>query len=389
MKGNTLIQFALVNNKAKHLDDITRLDEPICLECEESLILRNGEKNVKHLAHKPDSSCTYRNEKEYTRTGAKESYEHKYAKRFIADNLSFFREYGSHIIVKDGEFKLGGYTDLKIDSIELECRGLKNELNLNNEYIPDILIRAEGKLIALEIYKSNKKDPQELRELLKGKGVSVYEVDINHMEKLTIKGIFSHMKLIYSDLKEQFNAAMNPIQEAIIENRNLKDENIRNKRAVEIYKEQSDEMSQTIQKLQYELNYAKQSNNYKNNSYEGSQVSYYKGIVSKLLKEKKQQQEENAKCWKLSSKYWYGGFNDIISKDIKKCEKGSEEYSLLMSVRGCYNGLMGAYGTKGGDDRLKSIAKIVRNYEGSKKYLGVDNEMFLDLLGMEYSNTFK
>ena len=56
----TMIPFALVNNKVKSIEDITRLDIPICLECGENLILRNGDKNIKHLAHKSDSKCSYR-----------------------------------------------------------------------------------------------------------------------------------------------------------------------------------------------------------------------------------------------------------------------------------------------------------------------------------------
>ena len=43
-----MIPFALVNNKVKGIDDITRLDTPTCLECGEILILKNGEKNRKH-----------------------------------------------------------------------------------------------------------------------------------------------------------------------------------------------------------------------------------------------------------------------------------------------------------------------------------------------------
>lgn len=222
---NTLIPYAMVNNIVRHIEEITAADEAICLECGETLLLRNGEKNIKHLAHRPDSNCIFRNDKNNMGTG--ESYEHKYAKHFIKDNLIFFREYNNQIIVKDGEFKLDGQKDLKIDSIELEYRGLKNELNLTRDYIPDILIRAEGKLIALEIYKSNKKDVPELRELLKGKNIAVYEVDINSMNNISIAKIFNNMKLIYSDLKEEFDAAMNTIQDTTIERNYFKSEKMK------------------------------------------------------------------------------------------------------------------------------------------------------------------
>ena len=85
------------------------------------MILKNGEKNIKHLSHKPDSKCIYRENK----NNNQETYEHKYAKEYLKDNLTYFREYGHEIVIKDGEFKLGGYIDLDVESIEIEYRGLK------------------------------------------------------------------------------------------------------------------------------------------------------------------------------------------------------------------------------------------------------------------------
>ena len=146
----TMIPFALVNNKVKGIENITKLDIPVCLECGEILILRNGEKNIKHLAHKSDSKCIYK--EVFKQNSNQETYEHKFAKEFIKDNLTYFREYMNEIVVKDGEFKLGGYKDLKVENIEIEYRGLKKDLSLSREYIPDILIKTKDKLIALEIY---------------------------------------------------------------------------------------------------------------------------------------------------------------------------------------------------------------------------------------------
>ena len=95
----TMIPFALVNNKVKGIENITKLDIPVCLECGEILILRNGEKNIKHLAHKSDSKCIYK--EVFKQNSNQETYEHKFAKEFIKDNLTFFREYMNKIVVKD------------------------------------------------------------------------------------------------------------------------------------------------------------------------------------------------------------------------------------------------------------------------------------------------
>ena len=84
LNKKTMIPFALVNNKVKGIDEITRLDTPTCLECGESLILRNGEKNRKHLAHKSDSKCIYReNLNKNNNNQNQETYEHKFAKEYI------------------------------------------------------------------------------------------------------------------------------------------------------------------------------------------------------------------------------------------------------------------------------------------------------------------
>ena len=214
-----MIPFALVNNKVKGIDDITRFDTPICLECGENLILRNGDKNIKHLAHKSDSKCIYR--ENINNNYNQETYEHKFAKEYLKDNLNYFREYGYEIVIKDGEFKLGGYRDLKVESIEIEYRGLKKDLNLTRDYIPDILIKTKDKLIALEIYMSNKKDASILKETLKNKNISVYEVDIREIPELNIENIFKNMKLIFSNLKMNFDNCIKIIQNIIIEKEKL------------------------------------------------------------------------------------------------------------------------------------------------------------------------
>lgn len=222
MIKDILIPYALVNGKIKHIEDITHKDEAFCIECGEQLVLRNGEVNTKHLAHKPSSSCIYR---DYTniQKHSIESYEHKYAKQYLKDNLKYFRSFNDRIIAKNGEFKLGGFTDLRIDNIELECRTLQKELNLSQAYIPDLLIRTPDRLIALEIYKSNRKDKDKLKEILNGSDIHVYEVDINEISKVSIKALFSKMKLIYSKIKIAYDDTLAKIHETIISLSNTKE----------------------------------------------------------------------------------------------------------------------------------------------------------------------
>lgn len=248
---DVLIPYALVNGKIKHLREITHRDEAFCIECKEQLILRDGEVNVKHLAHKPSSSCVYR---EYANIAkySIESYEHKYAKEYLKDNLIYFRAFKDKIIAKGGEFKLGGYSDLRIESIELECRSLQKELNLKQGYIPDLLIRTTDKrLIALEIYKSNRKDRGKLREVLYGADISVYEIDINDISKVSIKGLFSKMELIYSKLKVEYDESLSAIHSTISR---ITNENECYKRNIEYLENKNEVLEMEVDSLNIKVN---------------------------------------------------------------------------------------------------------------------------------------
>ena len=374
-----LIPFALVNNKVKKVSNIYKQDEIFCLECGEKLILRNGDVNIKHLAHQANSNCIYKNEKEYKKRGGGESYEHKYAKEFIKDNLTYFRQYGDRIIIKDGEFKLGGYSDLKINRIDIEYTGLKDELNLDVNYIPDLLLRTNKGLIALEIYKTNKKIPFNLENILKSKGIYVYEIDITKIKDLNIKDIFRNMKLLFSDLKVEFEQTMKPIRNNIIENSNLKKD-------VEYIRRELEKETRYFYNKERELMDRISDLNKNNYNLLKNQDKSREWVV-KSLKDKIDKYEkkdiENRKLYSKCVKDWYSNkLNLIIDRDIKKLEKDSEEYDVLIAFKRFYNGKVGSYSSFGGDNKLKEIAEITKGYSKAIKYLGLDNERFKELVFM-------
>ena len=374
-----LIPYALVNNKVKKVSNIYKQDEIFCLECGEKLILRNGDVNIKHLAHQANSNCIYKNEKEYKKRGGGESYEHKYAKEFIKDNLTYFRQYGDRIIIKDGEFKLGGYSDLKINRIDIEYTGLKDELNLDVNYIPDLLLRTNKGLIALEIYKTNKKIPFNLENILKSKGIYVYEIDITKIKDLNIKDIFRNMKLLFSDLKVEFEQTMKPIRNNIIENSNLKKD-------VEYIRRELEKETRYFYNKERELMDRISDLNKNNYNLLKNQDKSREWVV-KSLKDKIDKYEkkdiENRKLYSKCVKDWYSNkLNLIIDRDIKKLEKDSEEYDVLIAFKRFYNGKVGSYSSFGGDNKLKEIAEITKGYSKAIKYLGLDNERFKELVFM-------
>lgn len=380
---NRLIPFALVNNKVKDVNFIYRQDTAYCLECKEELILKNGDVNIKHLSHKPNSNCVYKNEKEYKKRGNGESYEHKYAKEFIRDNLKYFRQYGHKIIIKDGEFKLGGYRDLKINKIELECKNLKNELNLIKNYIPDILIRTDVCFICIEIFKSNKKNEIDLKNILKDKNIFVYEVDIRKMNNLNIKDIFKNMKLVFSDLKCDFDNAINPIQANIIENKKIKNnyDSLKNdyekakndlSNKAEIIEELKDNNNELMKEIRFiKIKEKDNLNNFKVKRLE-SKISNLKKII-----------KEDTICRTACVKGWYSNkLNLLIDEDIKKCEKNTDEHNILLRFKRFFNGKVGSYTSYGGNEKLKEIADISKRYNSYKKYLGTDNNLFKEAVGM-------
>ncbi|MGS5518135.1 competence protein CoiA family protein [Clostridioides difficile] len=220
MEKKILIPFALVGTKVKHIKDITKADECRCLECGGNLITREGEKNIKHLAHKNETNCFYKNEFEYKNSGV-ESYEHKFFKAYLKDNLKYFREFYTEILIKNNEFKLGGEKYSEVKNIYVEYRNLKKHLKLEKEYFPDILLETDEKYIAIEIYNTNKKDTDSLERNLIGKNIDVYEIDINKITDLEVNKLIKdkEIKLVFSNLKIEYEKSINIIQNELLEYR--------------------------------------------------------------------------------------------------------------------------------------------------------------------------
>lgn len=384
-----MIPFALVNNKVKGIDDITRLDTPTCLECGEILILKNGEKNRKHLAHKSDSKCIYReNLNKNCNNHNQETYEHKFAKEYLKDNLTYFREYGHSIIVKDGEFKLAGCRDVKAENIEIEYRGLKKDLNLSRDYIPDILIKTKDKLIALEIYMSNKKDPIVLKDILKNKNISVYEVDIRKIPELNTRNIFKNMKLIYSDLKIEFDNTIKSIQNIIIEKESLI-KTLNFERCLF----ETDKGFLKSQLQEYRERYLNESS--KNIKLRNKLTSDYEDLIStnKFLEHKynkleddykRKDKEEYLPMRKFIMKYLYSNeMNEIIKNDMKRYSPKTDEFHILDKFLKSFNGKVGAFISQGGKEKSDKIKAIIKAYKENIVYLGINNNRFQEMVGLK------
>lgn len=216
LNNELTIPFALVGDKMTSIENYVKMfflddrydrsyiPDAFCPECGEKLIFKNGDIKVKHWSHKINSECAYKSAKTSgnTKKHIAETFEHKFAKQFIKHNIrSTFYDVCDRVVFENGSPTLGGGSYLNVKNVEVESTRLKGVLGLESAYIPDVLIETDGKFIALEIYYSNKKIPDDLKELLRGKNISVYELDIKHIGGLSIRELYKKMKLIYSQEK--------------------------------------------------------------------------------------------------------------------------------------------------------------------------------------------
>ena len=250
-----LIPYALVNGKVKTVKKIDGKDKDniTCLHCGEKLILKAEKSDCmrKHLSHYSDSKCDYLSKETMAKANIHESYEHKYIKFFLRDNLEYFREKYINMELKDGELKLAGYRDLQILNILVEKELVKG-------YIPDLTIITPYKTICLEIYRSNKKNLDNLNGKLGIIPISVYEVDINDIDlddtiENIRKAIFKKMKLIYSDVKSAHSISVEALNESIIKRHQLENQhkqeilNLENK--INSYEKRFDEKEWQMDRL--------------------------------------------------------------------------------------------------------------------------------------------
>ena len=223
-----LNEFICINSKDAKMTPATEVIENIlstgkkekyyCPICGEEMIFKNCTEKEKHFSHKADTRCNYGKGK------GGESETHKIAKRYLAENIGdTFTVSGNEIIGNGKTFILGGSKKIVVKEIHIE-KSLKEILNLNRDYRPDVFIEAlTGEMVALEIYNTHAKTQEDI-ENLKEKDVIVYEIDIKGLKELTITDLYDRMKLIYSLNMQQLESTLGNIRN---EYRKIQNENKR------------------------------------------------------------------------------------------------------------------------------------------------------------------
>ena len=185
------------------------------------------------------------------------------------------------------------------------------------------------------------------------------------------ESIFKNMKLIFSNLKVEYDKAIQIFQNVLIQ---------LNKLQWSILSLESDiiKLESINNQLTIENEKLKNGNVYKIERLERKIKTMDKRIYDYLRKEL-----ENRKCWTKCVKDWYSDeINSIINYHIKLYDRNSIEYDLLMKFKNHYNGKVGIYGSRGGDDKLKYIAIIGKNFKKALSYLGNNNDKFKEVLGI-------
>lgn len=279
------IQFALVNDKITHIKDITKGDIVICLECGEELIIRDGTKNIKHLAHSCDTECKYHRDIEH----CNESYQHKYVKIYIKENAQTFK-------------KLDAFQEnsreIKIIDSTVEYTKLKQELNLESMYIPDVLLLTAEGYICLEIYKTNKKDTEHIKNVLYPRNIQVYEIDINNIDisDFNMNDIYNNIELIY-------DANLIAHEEKVNEIVKLTESNLRNEFTEKFHK-RIEEVRQEFLKIE-----------------DGMQEEYFNSLYARKIKNMKM-------LVQALSKKSFDKFRSTIRQDIR--EANSEVNKIML-----------------------------------------------------------
>lgn len=199
--------FALVDGVLTHVKDITKDMGIICPECGERLILKEGQKTVKHLAHRGDNNCSG------------ESVIHKYTKEYIYNNLNCITLSEHKVMMIDNKFKLANAEELGVKEKYLEHR-------LSPEYIPDIYLVLEGNYrVAVEICYKNAKDVEHLEEVLPSLPVDLVleiKVDAEDIININMEKLLQKAYYVYNPQKTQYEAGRDKIDKIVKEDRFLK-----------------------------------------------------------------------------------------------------------------------------------------------------------------------
>ncbi|MFA5688530.1 MAG: competence protein CoiA family protein [Kiritimatiellales bacterium] len=164
------LPFGIKANKLTHISEVgSGLScECFCPACGTSLIAKKGEIQAHHFAHYNAPECTY----------ALESALHLFAKEIIAKRKVFtvpplyddIPDYGICLLSKD--------QIINIDNVYLEHR-LKR-------VIPDLIIEAKGRRLAIEIAITHFIDEEKFYEIA-SQELSTIEIDLSSFDKISFK----------------------------------------------------------------------------------------------------------------------------------------------------------------------------------------------------------
>lgn len=342
MYDKNKIQFALVNGKITHIKDITKKDIAICLECGEELIVRAGTKNIKHLAHSSDTECKYHKDIEH----CNESYQHKYVKNYIKENIQVFKKLDAI---------LGNTREINIIDSKLEYTKLKQELQLENMYIPDVLLITPEGYICLEIYKTNKKDNEYIKNILYPRNIQVYEIDINNIDiaNLSMSDIYSNTELIYDANLIAHKEKEHEIK--VLTEYNLQKEFMEHEKKLE--REFEEKRNELIRKY-----------NYKKKQLEESNVETRKMLIHDSARRIHKSQEDSRVIIKAMGAKAFDRFRNTLKEDIDSTSVSYHKMKLKELLQS-YNGTVGALISNINLYSLEKILRIHKLYYAKREVL--------------------
>lgn len=202
--------FGLVDGVLYHVKDITKGCEVFCPECGSKLIVRDGNKMVKHLSHdlRNDEGCS------------NESIVHKYVKKYLFERITCLSISEHKIIFNGDKMVLSDGESLSVKSKYLEWRCP------DANYIPDICVILEGNYyVAIEVCYKNPKDEQVLKQVLsKSKIDIVIEINVSEEDliEFDIGDLIARSEVIYNEFRSKYRKAKNQIINKCTENKHLK-----------------------------------------------------------------------------------------------------------------------------------------------------------------------
>ncbi len=172
----------------------------LCPACNHLLVAKKGDKNVHHFAHHKQSECQT----------ALETGLHLASKKVIEDAGYISLPSVKNDIFYTRQAELFTHTKLYFDKIFVEKK--------YDEFIPDIILKKNGKLLCVEIFVTHSVDEQKLKKIQKGK-ISTIEVDLSKVERQINFEILK--ELVVNSIKNKewlFNAKRDKSYKRILDN---------------------------------------------------------------------------------------------------------------------------------------------------------------------------